>query len=342
VVSALLNGRYYSLDKQHSIGASPATRARVLAAARRLRYEPDDAAALARIYPERGDYCFLLSGMVDDGMANPYFSRIFKGAMECLAKRNPSAHLIFSHFSPQADFVSAPDLLPAPVANGTVTRGLLAGRPNYSLLTALQQRGLPVVYLSRHVPLPGLVSVVPDYAEGSRLAIRHLHRLGHRRIAIACEHYHSPDDYNTRLLVQGCSEEMKHLGLRFDPSDIIQRPSVGPSDGDDFFVREILRRSPRPTAVYCFDDWVASQVVRFAPSAGVRIPQDLSVVGCIDGSTATSVVPSLTSVHYPSEEMGARGVLEADRLLSVNPTAEPKEIVLPVHLVERSSTGRHD
>ena len=339
MVSSFFSGRFYGNNPQHSIGISEKSRANIVAAARRLNYLPDNPVLRLRLYPESGDYCFLLNADVSEGIANPYFSRMVNGVLAEL--NDPSRQISYGQFQTTVDYLADTDLLPNSLRTATASRFILAGAPNYSLITAIVQRGGLCVYLSRVVPLSGVSSVVPDYAEAAKLAVRHLVDRGHRKISFGAEYYFLPADaYNKQELVRGCAEAMKEAGLAFSAEDVVYKTKAALSPPNEILER-ILKRKPRPTAVFCFDDFTALGLMRAAMEAGLRLPQDLSVIGCNDENRMVGLRPTLSTVHLPAEEMGAMAVRELARMLKEDP-AKPSaaKCMLPVQLVERESVLR--
>ena len=342
-VSSFYSGRYYSNDRRHGIGLSAQTRQRILDASRTLNYQPSDPSWRVRLYPETGDFCFLLSQGAGGGFANEYFSRMVTGVMRRLAGP-PPRHLVCAQFDESVDYLTQEEALPTCIRAGTTSRFLLAGAPNYSLLAVLSRSGFPIVYLSRHIALPGLCSVVPDFAAASRLAIEHLVELGHRRIAVVSPHYiHQSAGWNAIEFARGLREAMAKARLPFDAERDIRVLPGAHADGSrqesERVLADILAGQPRPTAVFCLDDWAAMEIQRAALNARLELPRQLSIIGCNNNHGTALLHPSLTTVDIPGEEMGAVGFDELDTMLRHGTPKEPRRIVLPVRLIERESAA---
>ena len=101
----------------------------------------------------------------------------------------------------------------------------------------------------------------------------------------------------------------------------------------------LLDRSSPPTAIFCFDDAAAAGVIARAQARGIKVPEQLSVLGCSDDGCSTHLRPALSTVHLPAEEIGAAAVAEADRRVREKDVfpSEPRRVLLPVKLVERES-----
>ncbi|MBB95145.1 MAG: LacI family transcriptional regulator [Rhodobacteraceae bacterium] len=182
-------------------------------------------------------------------------------------------------------------------------------------------------------PLP---SVRSDNVEGARLAIRHLHGLGHRNIA----HITGPEDnVLTHARRQGMLEERTRLNLPAR-DDWIIRGDFSLESGREAAHR-ILTMDQRPTAVFCCSDQVAFGLISTLTAHGVRVPQDLSVVGFDDIELSEYYVPALTTIRQFRRKLGARAArLLLDRLGGGPATPVPGEVLtVEVELVIRDSTA---
>ena len=159
--------------------------------------------------------------------------------------------------------------------------------------------------------------------------LHHLHRLGHRRIAVLTPSRPSTPDRPSERVVTELSEE---LGLE---ARIVSSPhSV---DGATAAAARVLAELPRPTALFCLSDSIACGVYAAAHAAGLRIPEDLSVAGYDDHPIARVLTPELTSVSW-----GANGVarMAADLLAdAVAGEATPRRLLVTPTLVTRGSTS---
>lgn len=183
-------------------------------------------------------------------------------------------------------------------------------------------------------------SIVPDDEGGGYLQAAHLLKLGHRRIGFMSL---NPIIRATLLRGAGHRTAFAEAGLTFDP--VFERPGfVGPVEAERLVAydaaMEMLTAPQRPTAVVCGNDRIALQVMCAAAHAGLRVPEDLSVVGFDDMTLLSeSVRPALTTVALPYEEIGRRAVQEIVRLGEA-PATRPNQIQIPCHLVDRGSCRR--
>jgi LacI family transcriptional regulator, xylobiose transport system transcriptional regulator len=224
------------------------------------------------------------------------------------------------------------------------TEQVLARRPTgviavYSELTPEQQAllaasGIPLVALDpTGEPLHSTPSVGATNWSGGLTATRHLLGLGHRRIAVIS----GPEAFLcARARLDGYEAAMAAGRVPVDPTLVRTGRFVfedGLSQG-----RALLARPDRPTGVVCGNDLQAMGVYEAAREAGVRIPDDLSVVGFDDVEYARWCGPPLTTVRQPLVEMGSAAA-ELVLTLAAGGTPAQTRIELATALVERASTG---
>ncbi|MFE9610071.1 LacI family DNA-binding transcriptional regulator [Streptomyces sp. NPDC006012] len=203
--------------------------------------------------------------------------------------------------------------------------------PQYSWLA---RRGLPYVLIDpAHEPPPGVVSVGAADRQGAVTATEHLLALGHERIAVlaGCRGAVHGD-----ARVAGYRSALAAAGMR-------QRAEyVRPAGPDDLAVRlstlELLDLPERPTAVFTCSDRMALGVHGALAERGLRVPDDLSVVGFGDLPEARWAVPALTTVHRPLAEMAATALRLLVRMARGERLAETRT-ELPTRLVPRTSTA---
>ncbi|WP_298456172.1 LacI family DNA-binding transcriptional regulator [uncultured Cellulomonas sp.] len=198
----------------------------------------------------------------------------------------------------------------------------------------LETRSIPFVVVdTAGEPPPGVPTVGSANWNGGLAATRHLVELGHRRIAVIS----GPTDVLcSRARIDGYRSALDQAGIPVDPALV---------RNGDFFVEggyrhglDLLSRPDRPTAIFAGSDFQALGVLRAARELGLRIPQDLSVVGYDDLPIVSWIGPPLTTVRQPLYEMAgtaARMVLDlADGIVPDN-----QRIDLAIELVVRESTA---
>jgi LacI family transcriptional regulator len=329
-ISSLLN------DRDYGIRVSEKTRDRVFKVCRDLGYIPNDLRAVVRMYPEMGDLCVLASSDIADPARHPHYSRVISATLGAIAA--PTHQVTIARFDIDVDYIAKPELLPQPVQSGTVSKFLLVGTPNPSLCKAIVSRGFPVSVLGREVSQPGVTSILPDYAEASRIAIEYLFGLGHKHVAIFSGPFGAAE-HSVIELNRGVRTAYDKVGVSIEAQNIIYGDLTFKSGFNA--AETLLSRQPRPTAFFCLNDGPAAGVVTSAQLRGLKIPSDLSVLGCSNDTLLDYIHPALTTIHLPAEEMALEGIKEVLRRIKDPETglAESKKIVLPVRLIERESCG---
>ena len=202
-------------------------------------------------------------------------------------------------------------------------------------LTQLTARGIPLVVLDPiGVPGDDLPSVGATNWFGGLTATRHLLDLGHRRIAVITG---PPHALNSRARLDGYRSALETAGLPVDP-DLIRGGAFEIANGATD-TTELLAMANPPTAIFALNDGIAIGVYHAASLAGLRIPDDLSVVGFDNYTLDQWMVPPLTTVHQPLEEMGAAAArMLVDLALEPTPS-ETNRLELATKLVVRASTA---
>ncbi|MEV0219026.1 LacI family DNA-binding transcriptional regulator [Streptomyces sp. NPDC050704] len=209
----------------------------------------------------------------------------------------------------------------------------------YSVLTdtqsgQLRSRGIPFVLVDPNgEPAHASPSVGASNWNGGLSATRHLLQLGHRRIAVIT----GPERaLASRARVDGYRTAMETAGVPVDSALV----RVGDYRAEEGLRcgRELLRLPDPPTAVFTCNDALALGVYRAAAEAGLRIPQDLSIVGFDDLRPAQWTVPPLTTVHQPLTEMAATAATMVVKLSQGLPLAQTR-VELATELVIRDSTA---
>ncbi|MGW1024704.1 LacI family DNA-binding transcriptional regulator [Streptomyces sp. NPDC002577] len=318
-VSKVLNGR-------QDLSVRPETRQRVHEAAESLGYRPHSGArALA------GASTHALALLVP-ALANPTYVTIARGAYQ-RARELGYLSLLAEDFDGQEADESFNDL----VQEGRVDGLLIASaRPGHPLLDALSRSPVPHVFLNRSVEGSGR-NVTMDVARSSVTALDHLHSLGHQAIGhIAGPSGITPSDDRKQAFLQHAEK----LGLSAAPvasGDFTE-------EGGGAATLELLRTDadgsrPPVTAIYTSSLAQAIGAMSAIRDLGLRIPEDISVVGNDDLPIAGHLVPALTTVAMPLYELGTAAV---DALVAAIQGAPLGDVVVPTepHLVLRGSTAR--
>jgi LacI family transcriptional regulator len=173
------------------------------------------------------------------------------------------------------------------------------------LLADIEKNHVPIVIVGRDLTSRKISSLFVDNEAGGALALRHLSELGHRRIAVI----RGPEElFDSGPRWAGVKRAAEEAGIEIDSRLVFQLPNLtDPTSGFEGgleFAKQILD-SRRPfTAVLAFDDLTALGVVRGLTEAGLKVPEDCSVVGFDDVLPAIVATPGITTIHQPLREMG--------------------------------------
>jgi LacI family transcriptional regulator len=204
--------------------------------------------------------------------------------------------------------------------------------PTDAQLERLAAAGIPVVLVDRRAD--GTPSVYIDDEAGGRLATEHLLGLGHERIAYVTSASHV---YPTDERRDGALNAARRAGRGDDALHVVGVEHLNVAHGRDAGER-ILGLRPRPTAVFCANDLVGLGVLQVMIRHGVRVPDDMAIVGIDDIEFASAAAIPLTSVRQPRQLLGRTA---ADLLLA-EATGDPehvhRRVVLQPELVVRAST----
>jgi LacI family transcriptional regulator len=201
-------------------------------------------------------------------------------------------------------------------------------------LQQLRSGGIPLVVVDpANPPPPDLASVGATNWAGGLAATEHLLGLGHRWIAAIG----GPEDYLcSRARIDGYRSAFERAGIAFDRA--LVRHGDFQHEGGFQAGRELLDLDPRPTAIFSCNDQQALGVYEAARQRGLRIPQDLSVVGFDDLPVARWVSPPLTTVRQPLAEMGRAAAQMLGELIENRPLPS-RRVELSTELITRESTG---
>jgi LacI family transcriptional regulator len=307
---------------------SEATRLRVQQAIAELRYVPS---ALARSLKSNRTHTV---GMMIPNNSNPYFAEIIRGIEDTCYDAGFNVILCNSDDDPlkQSTYVR---LLSEKQVDGLI---VLSSGSDVELLDTQRTATMPQVVVDREIDELAADLVEVNHEAGGLLATQHLLQLGHRRIACIA----GPQTLSSaRQRVQGYLRALHEAGVAAD--DRLMRSSDFTSAGGHAAMSSLLdAASPadRPSAVFASNDLMAIGAICAAAAEGLRIPDDLSVIGFDDIALAAFSNPPLSSIVQPKH---ATGVLAAQLLLKriAQPDRELQRAILQPTLMVRQSTGPH-
>src|SRR4029077_9828256 len=221
--------------------------------------------------------------------------------------------------------------------------------PDSSAVGWLMRRRLPLVFVDQ-APAPGLPSVNVDDRLGAQAAARYLVDLGHRAVAIVTTGYGGDFGIITNPLdtIVAHAERQRMLGWLEDLGEadiepiVVRQPHADPQDNGYDGMQAILDSGGRPTGILCFSDAIAGGVIRALRNAGLRVPEDVSVIGFDDNPIARRMQPALTTVRQDAQGKGraaAAALINAIDHAGGRPARRGRHVLLPTELIIRDSTA---
>lgn len=309
----------------HNGSVSQGAKQRVLEAAKSLGYRPNLTARSLRVQRSQ------LIGLLLPDIENPIFASLAKHVEEAANRlgynvmlsntwedREREAHYIELMESRQMEGLI---ISPVAIENEELIANCL----------------IPTVVLDRsfnHKSPPPNITV--DNYEVGRLAAEHLCSLGHRNFACIPGPLHIAV-FAERL--QGFREELARQNRRLEA--VISAGNISRLDYGSQFFTEIIRLCPeRPLALFCANDITALGAVQAAQRMGLRVPDDVSIIGVDDIMAGKLSMPALTTIHQPFAEIAEAGVKVLVNMLR-DPTFKPENVILQPDLIVRESTGTY-
>jgi LacI family transcriptional regulator len=318
-----------------SQNVAASTRTHIRTIARQLGYHPD---AYARSLRRRSTQTI---GILAFDLSDPFCTPIMRGIQGGLRAAGYLPLMIDAQAQRKL-FDSSLHMILERRADGVIVIASWVFEET-DLLADVKKNNVPIVIVGRDLAARGIHSILVDNESGGALAMRHLTDLGHRHIAVI----QGPQEMvDTEPRWAGMQEIAAEQGIELDASLVFQLPGLAdPASGFEGglrFAREMLASGLPFTAVIAFDDLTALGVVRGLTEAGLRIPEDCSVMGFDDVLPAEVATPAMTTIRQPLSEMGheaAHRVLQAIKRGSGKPERARLHKPSP-ELVVRMSTTR--
>ena len=322
-VSRALNG---------SPEVSKATRERILALARELDYTPSAAARTLVSSRSHVIGVILETGAGHPDLMHPFFQQVLVGLKHGAGERGYDL-LLFSSDEPGNGFGGTHSYVRRAGHHGVDGVVVMGYDPSDPEMRRLVASGLPCITIDADPGEPHCGYVMSENRDGAAQAVRHLHGLGHTRIAtIAGPPWTRPGPRPARGLPGGDGAPRRRGARRVrDRGDFYDESGYRTT-------RQLLELAEPPTAVFAASDLMAAGALRAANELGVRVPEDLAVVGFDDITVAALIQPALTTIRQDMHSIGEAAAEGLGRMID-DPDAAPVQQLAPVHLVVRSSCG---
>ena len=296
---------------------------RVRGAIDELGYIRNDAARALRLGKSKA------VGLVISESTSPFYADVIRAADTTLAASGYSS-LVGSAYHDVSAAERLIRLFEAQRVSGLLINPFTDTLP---VLEVLIRRGVPVVHVDAKAPHPGHCSVTTDHLAGGRMAIQHLAALGRRRIALVRG---LAEVSQITLRMDGARNTCRELGIECEEI-------VAPT----YFVRGGIHaggviagrsKSNRPDAVFAANDILAMGIVSALVERGVKVPEDIAVVGYDDTDFAMAARVPLTTLRQPASDIGARAATLLLEEIEHYPEHQHEETVVLPELIVRTST----
>jgi LacI family transcriptional regulator len=307
----------------HKPDVDPATRQKILALIAEYGFQPNAFAKavsskqsnhIGLLIPHKAEYVF----------SNPFYTEVMRGVST--AADEEGYYLLFCY----AHEVNYLDIYKQKRVDGFVL--LSPGSFHKHIIEALNVDNVPFVSTAKISAESRMVCVDVDNFEGARMLMEHLTSLGHERIAFIGK----PTLQSSQDRLSAYRSILEKNGMEVDPALALVTDTSSIESGHEYTLR-LLRSNRPPTAIFLANDVMAIGAINAAHESGLRVPEDISIVGFDDIPLSNFTNPPLTTIHQPAFEKGMRA---AQLLISLLQNHEaPQSVTLPVQLILRKSTA---
>ena len=300
------------------------TAAAVMRAAEELGYRPSGVARSLRMKRTQ------TLGLIVTDIQNPFFPELVQAADQAARDRGYSIILGSAAYD-EHRVVEYLELMVDRRVDGLIIASSQVSNETWRWLS---HSPVPVVVANAEANGASVSVITSDNRAGGAMSARHLLGLGHRRLA----YIRGFDSFTADVpRFEGFRDACRDAGIPDD--DLVVVRGDGGFDGGERGMAHLLNANAGVTAVACHNDLTAIGALRALRSARVRVPAELSVIGCDDIAAASWVVPALTTVGQQKAEMGTAAVERLAAALDNPDAAEPASVVIPMVLRVRESTG---
>jgi LacI family transcriptional regulator len=302
------------------------TKARILDRVKRLNYRPNLTAR--SLVTGRSS----LIGLVVPDLIHPFFAEIAKGLSATLREKNYFVLVSSSESDPQLE----QDEIEHMMAHHLDCFVVASCQKDASSLRRIGEAGVPLVLIDRSFQGFACNFVGVDDHKVGELATEHLMDQGCKRIA----HIRGPATIVGNSRTAGYKDALLKRGFAAPSRYIVACGEASDSDGETRGRRameEVLTLKPRPDGLFCFNEKVAVGAMIKAMEEGLRIPQDMAIVGCGNFHYSSKLRVPLSSIDQRSREIGERAAKMIIRLLE-KPSSRPRSTILEPELIVRASS----
>lgn len=303
---------------------SEETRRRVLERARELNYQPN---WVARSLVTRKTY---IVGLVVPDLIHSFFAEVARGMARGMRGAGYHVLIVNTDEDPAVEVAEIEHLLARQVDGLAVATSQAPG--DLSLFRRIEATKTPYVLVDRWIEGVAASFAGISDLEAGRVATQHLLAKGRRRIA----HLHGPNNATSAGRRAGYEAALREAGI--EPDERLVLPGLN-DDGGYAATTRLLAREPRPDAVFGYNDPVASGAIKAVLEAGLRVPEDVAVIGIGNVHYSDQLRVPMSTVDQTAGQIGERAAeLLLEQLAAKTPVA-PRRIILPAKVVVRESTA---
>lgn len=260
------------------------------------------------------------------------FPKIIQGIEEVLFERGYSVQIAFTNNTPEREKSVLSDIISRDDVAGIIVEGTKSGLPNPNIpfYRTLQERNIPILFINTFYPELDVPHVSLDDVQAARKAVEYLVEKGHRDIGAILK----LDDGQGRQRYLGYLQAMDQAGLSVTDSRMVW------IDTDEakqlaYCTDKILNRLESCSALFCYNDQIAFQLVRLLDDHGIRVPEDVAVISIDDSDLAIHSEVQITSLPHPKEKLGAKAAELLLRMIDSGKMVDSFEF--DTRVVERGS-----
>ena len=307
---------------------SEATKQRVREIAKELNYEPSHYARALATRKTNNIGVITVRYYKTPMLTNPFYSKIIEGIEE---------QLIGTGLNLLTNILSKEQLesqeIPRMIKEKNVDGVILMGHMKREFIDMLNQRGIPMVMIDNYFEGTPIKYVIADNINGAYQAVNYLINTGHKKIAYLAV---SKERYSFKEREKGYRKALGEKGIAVDERFILYGPEQG-DEQDYSWMKKVFDYEEKPDALFLCNDVNAVLALNMLNDMGIKVPDDISVVGFDNIDLTQHFIPSITTVDIPKDLMGKKAVE-----ILMNILTKKKEgienIIIPTELVIRNST----
>ena len=313
-----------ALKDHHSIGKK--TKKAVKSLAEELEYKPNTAAASLRNNKTK------TIGVIISRINRPFISSLISGIERTANSAGYRVIISQSHDDMEQEIENAHAMVSSRVEGLIVS--LAMGTDNYDHFSQIINNGIPIVFVDRVTEQFNSDLVIIDNTYAAKVATQHLIDQGCKRIAHFAGAQHRNVYRNRRM---GYEQALKENGLEVDPDLIINVYNLSAKDGYKA-TEHLLKMKNPPDGIFAPNDTSAVSAIKCAKKMGVRVPDDLAIIGFNDDPICTIVEPELSTISHPGIEMGQIATTQLLKAKDHSEVEKSSIVKLKTELIVRESS----